>query len=542
MPDNLGDPALFVWIMSWVSHSLTTQPENLFDGPMFWPAESTLAYSDVLITPAVPFAVIHEVTGSWTASLIGVSLLLVVLAEVGAYAAALRITGRRDAAVIAAIAFAFGGYTLGRWASVQLISVGILALCLVAFLHLLAKPSIPRGFFLGGAALATFYASAYYGALALLLLALLAPSVLLWQIFRRHPSAARLLVGLTVAGAVTGAGILPTAMVGLRLQRDLDQTRPLSPQFDLVARDVLRPTKGSYVWKSLDVPAPEAPYEHQFFPGAIAILLGGIGAVVVTVRFARRQPVGPPDRPRAGAELALLSVAGVFSLALATGSAGVGPFAPWKLVHAYVPGFAGIRVASRLAVPTLLVGAVFAAVGYAALTTRLRSRPPLQAAAAILCTTLMLIELSAPHQWARIDTSEAQMAVYRALDRRPAGPVLELPMPDPRTEALVYTYLEAPRLVYGTIDWHPRVNGYAGYLPPGYELDLAIYPRFPEPSAIDRLSFRGVRYVILHIGQENGIPALTEADAAERLLRLPAGATSTREGSAYLIDLRASPA
>lgn len=537
LPDNLGDPALIVWIMSWAGKGLVSQPAHLFDAPMFWPHGSTFAYADVLATPAVPYWALYGATGSWTVSLIGVSLLFTVLAEVGAYAAALRITGRRDAAVVAAVAFAFSGYALGRWASLQLGSLGILALCLVAFLHLLDRPSARRGLLLGAAIALTFYASAYYGALLLLLLALLAPVILIVRLVRHDPSARRLLGGLAVAAALGGTLILPTALVSLRLQRDLHLERALAPEFDLVPRDLLRPTAGSYVWNRLDVPAPRASYEHRFFPGAIAALLGGVGVVAVGARLARRRPVGPDERPRAGRDLGVLAVAGLISLLLAKGSSGIGSVSPWKLVHAHLPGFGGIQATSRLAVPALLLGAVLASVGYAAATERLRSRRRLPMAALVLCTSLTLIDLSASRTWAPLDTSKERLAVYHALEARPAGAVLELPMPDPRVEPQTWAFQEAPRLLYSTLDWHPRVNGYSGFLPPGYTEDLEAYRQFPEPVAIERLRSRRVRYVILHVGLENGFPGLSEADATDRLRRLPPGASSTNEGASRLIDL-----
>ena len=542
LPDNTGDPALIIWIMSWAGKGLVSQPTRFFDAPMFWPNDSTFAYADVLVTPAAPYWAVYGATGSWTISLIGVSLLFTVLAQAGAYLAALRVTGRRDAAVVAAVAFAFSGYALGRWASLQLASIGILALCLVSFLHLLDRPSLKRGVLLGAATVATFYASAYYGALMLLLLALLAPAVLLGRAIRRDTTTLRLLGGLVAAAAIAGIAILPTALVSLRLQEELDLKRPLAPEFDLSIRDLFRPAAGSYVWEPLDVPAPQAPYEHQFFPGAVALLLGAVGTVAVADRLLRRRPVGPPDRPGAGRDLAVLAAAGFVSLVLAKGSSGFGPFAPFTLLHAHLPGFGAIRATSRLAVPALLAGAVVAAVGYAAVTGRLLERRGLRAAAIVTCTALMVVDLSAARRWAPLDTSPDHLAVYRALEDRPPGPVLELPMADPRAAPVAYAFQEAPRLVYSTVDWNPRVNGYSGAVPPGYTEDLDVYTRFPETASIDRLRSNGVRYVILRVGVENGFPAMTEAEVADRLSRLPPGLETTREGTAHLVDLGPPPA
>ncbi len=536
LPDNLGDPALVIWIMSWVGEGIVSQPTRLFDAPMLWPNGSTLVHSDVLATPALPYWALYQATGSWAASLAGVTLLFVVLAEAGAYLLALRVTGRRDAAIVAAVAFAFSGFALGRLPTPHLTSIGILALCLVAFLRLLDQPTLKRGLLLGAAILLTFYASSYYGAIAVLLLALLSPAMLAIRAVRRAPGTARLLAGLAMAAIVAGIGVAPTVLASRRLQDDVALERPLDPQYDLVARDLVRPVAGSYLWDRVRDPVPVG-YEHQFFPGALAAVLGGAGIVAVAARVARRRPVGPADRPHAGRDLTLLGVAGAVSVSLAAGSAGIGPFAPWKLVHAYVPGFSAIRATSRLAVPALLVGAVFAAVGYAAVTQRLRARRPLAVAALVAAVAVMLFDLSVARSWAPLDTSNARLAVYRALDARPAGPVLELPVPDQRVDPLAWVYTEAPRLVYSTVDWNPRVNGYSGFLPPGYHEDFDAYRRFPEPVAVDRLRARGVRYVVLHVGMVNRYPGLSEGDAADRLGRLPPGATSTREGASYLVDL-----
>ncbi|HEX6179078.1 MAG TPA: hypothetical protein VF057_12015, partial [Thermoanaerobaculia bacterium] len=47
VPD-LGDPLLNAWILDWVSYALVHQPLDLFDAPIFHPAELPLAYSENL--------------------------------------------------------------------------------------------------------------------------------------------------------------------------------------------------------------------------------------------------------------------------------------------------------------------------------------------------------------------------------------------------------------------------------------------------------------------------------------------------------------
>ena len=92
-------------------------------------------------------------------------------------------------------------------------------------------------------------------------------------------------------------------------------------------------------------------------------------------------------------------------------------------------------------------------------------------------------------------------------------------------------------MLFSTIDWHPRVNGYSGYLPPGYPEDVQVLNTFPSSEAVARLGALGVRYVVLHMGEEQYTPQ----QVADIVAALPAGATARPYGDAWLIDLRAPP-
>jgi hypothetical protein len=92
-------------------------------------------------------------------------------------------------------------------------------------------------------------------------------------------------------------------------------------------------------------------------------------------------------------------------------------------------------------------------------------------------------------------------------------------------------------MVYSTIDFHPRLNGYSGYLSPTYGDDLAVLGSFPSPSAFERLHLRRIRYLVLHVGEQNGFPMFSEGEAGRAVSQLPAGASAGRYGKAYLVDL-----
>ena len=191
-----------------------------------------------------------------------------------------------------------------------------------------------------------------------------------------------------------------------------------------------------------------------------------------------------------------------------------------------------------MAVAAWLSVAVLAGVGFATLTRRLSTFA--RAGASILVGALILFELAAPSPTAAISTSDANLDVYRALDDRGTEPVVELPMIQPVASAQGFAWatVEAPRMLFSTIDWHPRVNGYSGYLPPGYPEDVQLLNTFPAPDAIARLRALGVRYVVLHLGaQEEYSPQ----EVADIVAKLPPGVTARPYGNAWLIDLQAPP-
>jgi hypothetical protein len=92
-------------------------------------------------------------------------------------------------------------------------------------------------------------------------------------------------------------------------------------------------------------------------------------------------------------------------------------------------------------------------------------------------------------------------------------------------------------MLYSSIDWHPRLNGYSGYFPPTYVSDADVLSGFPNAASLELLRERQIRYVILHVGYENGFPVLSPAQAAAMISALPTGATATHVGNSWLIDL-----
>ena len=48
-----SDPYFSIWRLAWVGHAIVTNPGELFHANIFYPAPSTLGYSDAMLLPGI---------------------------------------------------------------------------------------------------------------------------------------------------------------------------------------------------------------------------------------------------------------------------------------------------------------------------------------------------------------------------------------------------------------------------------------------------------------------------------------------------------
>jgi len=246
-----------------------------------------------------------------------------------------------------------------------------------------------------------------------------------------------------------------------------------------------------------------------------------------------------PRRRRAGVALV---AGGTLELIVARGRLIIPQLPdPLLLLQGHVPGLAAIREPAQFAVVFLLVLSMLASLGLSTLLSRLSGigRRPLKALVAVAAIVAVGIECYAPVPHQVLDISPDALAVYRDLAKQGPGAVLELPMGDVRT--IRGALLEAPRMVYSTLDWHLRVNGYSGFIPPEYTQESQVLNSFPSPAALLMARQLRVRYVVLEVGIRHGIPEYAPADAQAVVTQLPAGTKARLDGSAWLVDLGPVP-
>jgi hypothetical protein len=116
-------------------------------------------------------------------------------------------------------------------------------------------------------------------------------------------------------------------------------------------------------------------------------------------------------------------------------------------------------------------------------------------------------------------------------------------------------YVEAPRMLASTIDWHPRVNGYSGFTPANYSETVTLLNSLssgrPDPAALALLRRIGVRYVVIRTSPLTApvlgsVPAAIgldhlDEDGAQRVLAALGADEVVRvssAGKAVLLELR----
>jgi hypothetical protein len=489
LASDLGDPLLVSWMLGWDADRLRHGLAGVWDAPNFFPYRHTLLYSEHFLGVAIFTAPLQWLTGNPVLVYNLAFLMSFVVTACGMYVLARALTGRWDAALVAAIIFAFHPFRASHTAHLQLLIVGWLPLSVWA-LHRYFRTRRLRDllgstvFFLIQALTSGYFA--YFGLVPLVIVAA-------YELWRARLLSSRDFVQFGahfgVAAALAVVVMFPVVSAYWQLRQESGLRRPLDEITSQSADvgDYASASPSLYLWGGMG----RGRGEHELFPGLLAM-----GLALVAVK----------NRPRSGVVglyTVILTAAFVLSLGREPHAFGQrmpvpGPYALWLRV---MPGLDGIRVPARLAIVCQMALAVLAAYG----AIRVIDRFGATSRAARISVVTVLLALVAAEGWARFGTpafdyrgAARDREGYAYLKSLPKGGAIELPT---QAEQLLrefdYQYMT---LVHG----HPIVNGHSGYVTPlatwlrGGHSPLRETGRQRDSMAM--LRSIGVKYVVVHRG------------------------------------------
>src|SRR5215510_2581766 len=131
IPGELRDPLLNTWILAWDAERIRHGFAGFWDSPILYPYQSTLAFSEHLLGVAIFAAPIEWMTGNPVLAYNAAFFTSYVFAGIAMFLLARELTGRNDAAVVAAAIFAFYPYRAAQVGHLQLLVNGWMPLSLL---------------------------------------------------------------------------------------------------------------------------------------------------------------------------------------------------------------------------------------------------------------------------------------------------------------------------------------------------------------------------------------------------------------------------
>ncbi len=467
--DN-ADTMLNEWAVAWVAHALASDPLHLFDGNIFHPSDSTLAYSEPLIVPALLGAPLLWLGAS---PVLTYNILLVVgfvLTALAMRALVVRWTGDQWAGLVAGALFAFNAHLMTRLPHLQAVHAYALPWALLALDRLVTYVRTRDAVWLGLAVLAAALTSGYLlMSVTFALAAALLVQPRLWAWRQSGP----FLLRIGLAAVITLSVGLIVLWPYVELQTDDYFQRPL----DGIATNATSP------WSYLTTTARlhYALWSHHIFQrlSTEALFPGVMALALCAAACARSRDAMLSTRRRM--LVAIAAVGFVLSLGSST------PVYEWAF---HLPLMSGIRAAGRFGFLVLLAVSALAGLGLARLRPRWTGVWRLAAPIILLGA----VTGEAYHGPLPFERYAGVPAIYGPLAADPQpGAVLELPIFGGPA-----FHLNAPYVLASTTHWRPLINGYSGYRPDGYDRMAEIVGAFPADAALDRLRTLGVRYVVVH--------------------------------------------
>lgn len=464
-----SDGQFALWNVAWVARTLVVDPAGLFDANIFYPHQSTLAFSEHNIAAGVLAVPAYWATGNPYLAMNVVFFIALALALSGAYYLVRYLTRDRRAAAVAGICFAFCPYFFGRTSHIQLLLTAGLPFSLLAFHRLADRPTWRRGLVLGLVVAAQATASGYYAILTVLMIGCAAAIL---AVSRRSWTDARYWGALALAGVITVICALPLYLPYLAVQREGGFGRSLEEAalYSADWRAYLASSAVAHRWMHALI----GRWNEVLFPGFL-VTIGGLAGLAAGWRSgARTREV-------------LVLYAALGGLAL---WASLGPEAGlYSVLYRGVPLLSWLRAPARFGIVVPLALCVLMGVA----VSRWLSRGRWADVRAAVLAVAAALELATPLHFREVP---AMAPAYRVLASLPAGPVIEMPFLARETDL----HGHARYMLQSTVHWMPLINGYSDHIPAGFIERAQVLRGFPSREAFGLLAGDAPRYAVFHPG------------------------------------------
>jgi len=501
-----GDPYLNLWILGWDMQTLLSNPASVFNGAIFnanifYPATSTLAFSDHLLLQSLLLAPLYAITHD-VVLCYNVLLVASLVASALAMHLFVRSTVRTEAgAYLAGFAWGFGSFHFGHLIHLQLQSLYFLPLTFFFLHRVVARRHGRDVVLLGAAAALQAISSVYFGIIGAIALAVggfaLAAGVGRWR-------SVTVLRRLAYSAVIAAVLVLPVTMIYARVAQREGFGRNLFEAARNAAYTVsyLQVPPGNVLYgrtgllRQQDPPIggpPRTGPERELFPGFVLMAFAIAGAWLGW-------------RSDARAMVATMVAIGAVGFVLSLGPDGVRPL--YAAAHRFVFGFAVIRAPARFSVLVVFALSVLAAIAVRELHSPRLPLPGrhdtrglgVAVASALIAVGIMEL-LHVPRSLVPAPSQHTDLGEW--LSREPgAGAVAFLPL-DRDVES-------TPAMVQSLEHRRPIVNGYSGQRPAFYGPFADEINTFPSPDALATLHDSRVRFVVTPKPLDRAEPPVTE--------------------------------
>jgi len=519
-----GDNLEYLYKLWWFKRSLFDLHVSPFFNPnVFYPSGYYLALHEMSLANValgMPLTVLWGETVSYNALL----LLSFVLSAFGAYLLALRWTGKRLAALLSGILFAFCSYRMAHLAGGHLNLLGTAWLpFLFICLDLLIERSRTRWAVLAGLFFALMALSSWYYAP---MLAIFAAVYVLWRCrpWRKRLLQRRLLGALALAVVVAGVLMLPSLIPTLQQRNAREMVFPLREvdMFSASVEDPVMPNVMQPLWGKAIAPfyAQRSDVLELIIPLSwLGILLAGVAlwrtrtpgstAFALLLALSLLLALGttlhvdgqrvyvpvPPTVERIftasmgwlAKRLALSPQPSYYELSV-PGSIYV-PL-PTLAFYLCLPFFDAMRVWARFGLISAFALAILAGMGLARILRALKGVVRWRhwdVALGGLCLAAVFELWAAPNPFGWTQVRQQPLDLWLA--QQPGrGAVAQLPL---------WRSERGPALYASTVHGRPIAYGYGAFFPSEYRQKRPLLYDFPTPQGIALLQEWGVQYVVL---------------------------------------------